>query len=60
MQQMLHELAAHISEQQMKIVRMKGYGYGIREISRHEKLPMKRIQELLEETRTVFLRLCHE
>lgn len=46
--------------QQMKIVRMKGYGYGIREISRHEKLPMKRIQELLEETRTVFLRLCHE
>ena len=60
LQQMLHELAAHISEQQMKIVRMKGYGYGIREISRHEKLPMKRIQELLEETRTVFLRLCHE
>lgn len=60
MQQMLHELAAHISEQQMKIVRMKGYGYGIREISRHEKLPMKRIQELLEEARTVFLRLCHE
>ena len=60
MQQMLHELAAHISEQQMKIVRMKGYGYGIRETSRHERLPMKRIQELLEEARTVFLRLCHE
>ena len=29
MQQMLHELAAHISEQQMKIVRMKGYGFQI-------------------------------
>ena len=40
MQQMLHDLASHISEQQMKIVRMKGYGYGIKEISSHEKIPM--------------------
>lgn len=48
------------SEQQMKIVRMKGYGYGIKEISSHEKIPMKRIQELLEEVHTVFLRLCRE
>ena len=39
MQQMLHDLASHISEQQMKIVRMKGYGYGIKEISSHEKIP---------------------
>lgn len=60
MLQMLHDLAAHVSEQQMKIVRMKGYGYGIREISSHEKIPMKRIQELLEEVHTVFLRLCRE
>ena len=55
-----HDLASHISEQQMKIVRMKGYGYGIKEISSHEKIPMKRIQELLEEVHTVFLRLCRE
>ena len=60
MQQMLHDLASHISEQQMKIVRMKGYGYGIKEISSHEKIPMKRIQELLDEVHTVFLRLCRE
>ena len=60
MQQMLHDLASHVSEQQMKIVRMKGYGYGIREISSHEKIPMKRIQELLDEVHTVFLRLCRE
>lgn len=60
MQQMLHDLASHISEQQMKIVRMKGYGYGIREISSHEKIPMKRIQELLDEVHAVFLRLCRE
>lgn len=44
----------------MNIVRMKGYGYGIREIASHEKLPMKRIKELLEEVRTVFLELCYE
>ena len=60
MQQMLHDLASHVSEQKMKIVRMKGYGYGIREISSHEKIPMKRIQELLDEVHTVFLRLCRE
>lgn len=60
MHQMLHDLASHVSEQQMKIVRMKGYGYGIREISSHEKIPMKRIQELLDEVHAVFLRLCHE
>ena len=60
MQQMLHDLASHVSEQQMKIVRMKGYGYGIREISSHEKIPMKRIQELLDEVHAVFLRLCRE
>ena len=60
MQQMLHDLASHVSEQQMKIVRMKGYGYGIREIASHEKIPMKRIQELLDEVHAVFLRLCRE
>lgn len=60
MQQMLHDLASHVSEQQMKTVRMKGYGYGIREISSHEKIPMKRIQELLDEVHAVFLRLCRE
>ena len=60
MQQMLHDLASRVSEQQMKIVRMKGYGYGIREISSHEKIPMKRIQELLDEVHAVFLRLCRE
>lgn len=31
-----------------------------KEISSHEKIPMKRIQELLEEVHTVFLRLCRE
>ena len=48
MKQLLHDLAGRVSRQQMNIVRMKGCGYGIREIASHEKLPMKRIKELLE------------
>ena len=56
----LFDLAGRVSRQQMNIVRMKGCGYGIREIASHEKLPMKRIKELLEEVRTVFLELCYE
>lgn len=60
MRLLLHDLAGRISNQQMHIVRMKGYGYGIREIASREKLPMKRIKELLEEARTVFLELCYE
>ena len=60
MKQLLHDLAGRVSRQQMNIVRMKGCGYGIREIASHEKLPMKRIKELLEEVRTVFLELCYE
>ena len=60
MKQLLHDLAGRVSRQQMNIVRMKGYGYGIREIASREKLPMKRIKELLEEARTVFLELCYE
>lgn len=60
MKQLLHDLAGRVSRQQMNIVRMKGYGYGIREIASHEKLPMKRIKELLEEVHAVFLELCYE
>ncbi len=60
MKQLLHDLAGRVSRQQMNIVRMKGCGYGIREIASREKLPMKRIKELLEEVRAVFLELCYE
>lgn len=60
MQFLLHELAGRVSSQQMKIVREKMCGYGIREISRSQKLPMKRIKEMLEEVRIEFLAMCHE
>ena len=51
MKQLLHDLAGRVSRQQMNIVR---------EIASREKLPMKRIKELLEEVRAVFLELCYE
>lgn len=60
MQFLLHDLAGRVSSQQMKIVREKMYGYGIREISRRQKLPMKRIKEMLAEVRIVFLDMCRE
>ena len=57
---LLHDLAGRISQQQMNIVRLKRNGYGIREISSREKIPMKRIKEILEEVRIVFLEMCRE
>lgn len=57
---LLHDLAGRISQQQMNIVRLKRNGYGIWEISSREKIPMKRIKEILEEVRIVFLEMCRE
>lgn len=60
MRLLLHDLAGRVSQQQMKIIRMKSSGYGIREISSREKIPMKRIKEVLEEVRLVVLEMCCE
>ena len=60
MGQLLHDLAGRISRQQMNIVRMKGCGYGVREIAKSEKLPVRCIKDLLEEAHVVFLELCRE
>lgn len=57
---LLHDLAGRVSKQQMDMVGMKSSGYGIREIARHQKIPMKRVQELLEEVRSILLELCYE
>ena len=57
---LIHDLANHISKQQMDIVRDKIYGYGIREISHRKQLSMKRIHELLEEVRVTISKLCSE
>lgn len=57
---LLHELAGKISRQQMDMVRMKTYGYNLREISRRQKTPMSRVKELLEEVRAVLTEMCYE
>ena len=67
MKQLLHDLTGRVSRQQMNIARMKRTNERMcipelpgREIASREKLPMKRIKELLEEVRAVFLELCYE
>ena len=57
---LLHELAGKVSKQQMDIVHLKQGGYGIREIARTQKVPMRRIKELLAEVHDVLLDICYE
>lgn len=57
---LLHDLAGRISHQQMDMVRMKSYGYGIRDIARSQKVPMKRVKETLEDVRQILMELCCE
>lgn len=57
---LLHELAGRVSKQQMDIVHLKQGGYGIREIARTQKVPMRRIKELLGEVHDVLLDICYE
>ena len=52
---LLHELAGRVSKQQMDIVHLKQGGYGIREIARTQKVPMRSIKELLAEVHDVLL-----
>ena len=55
---LLHELAGRVSKQQMDIVHLKQGGYGLREIARTQKVPMRRIKELLAEVHDVLLDIC--
>lgn len=41
------------------IVHLKQGGYGIREIARTQKVPMRRIKELLAEVHDVLLDICY-
>ncbi len=59
-QLLLHDLAKRVSRQQMNIVYLKSYGYNDRDIARSQNTTMKRVQELLEEVRTVLRDICYE
>lgn len=60
MKLLLHDLATHLSKQQMDIIHLKSYGYGIRDIARWQKLSLHHAKELLEEARIILLQLCNE
>ena len=45
--------------EQMDIVHLKQGGYGLREIARTQKVPMRRIKELLAEVHDVLLDICY-
>lgn len=59
-QLLLHDLAKRVSRQQMNIVRLKTCGYNDRDIAHRQNTTMKRVQELLEEIRTVLMEMCYE
>lgn len=56
---LLHDLAATATRQQMAVVRMRSAGYNVREIAKKESIPMKRVQELLEELRGLLEAVCY-
>lgn len=57
---LLHELAGRVSRQQMRVIRMKVDGYGIKEIARRQKMTIKTIQGLLGDARNAVLAVCFE
>ena len=57
---LLHDLAGHISKQQMEIVQSKMDGYANWEIAHRQQISVVRIKELLEEVRTILMQLCYE
>lgn len=56
---LLHDLAATATRQQMAVVRMRSAGYNMREIAKKESIPMKRVQELLEEIHGLLEGVCY-
>lgn len=57
---LLHDLAKHVSRQQMDAMRMKSNGYGVRDIARSQKTTIKQVRELLENAHNILLELCCE
>jgi RNA polymerase sigma factor (sigma-70 family) len=54
------ELASKVSKREMDIIRMKADGYGVREIAKVKKMPMKGVTELLAGLRDTVLAVCYK
>jgi RNA polymerase sigma factor (sigma-70 family) len=57
---LLLELASRISKREMDVIRMKIDGYGVKEIAKAKKMPMKGVTELLAGLRDIVLAVCYE
>lgn len=57
---LFHELAKHISRQQMEMVRLRHEGYYIWEIARRQKVPIQHVLEQLHEVHEVLMEINHE
>lgn len=60
MQFLLHDLAGRLSRQQMELIHLKTSGYNMRYIANNQKIPMKRVKELLNDIRKVLLEVSYE
>jgi len=57
---LLIELAAKVSKRDMEIIRMKVNGYGVKEIAKAKKMPVKNVKNLLASLRDTVLAVCYE
>lgn len=57
---LLHDLARHVSRQQMDMVRLRGSGYSDRDIARKHNVSMDQVRKLLNEVRLTLKALCYE
>ena len=54
------ELASRISKRDMDVIRMKANGYGVREIAKTQRMPMKGVTDLLAGLLETVLAVCYE
>lgn len=57
---LLHDLARHVSRQQMDMVRLRGSGYSDRDIAKKHNVSMDQVRKLLNEVRLTLKALCYE
>ena len=57
---LLHDIASVVSKQQMQVLLMKKDGYGVKEIAREQRIPMKVVQKLLSDIKDIVTAVCYD
>lgn len=57
---LLHDLANHVSKQQMDMIRLRTSGYSNRDIARKHNVSNDQVKKLLNEVRVALKALCYE